>query len=97
MPQVPPEPIQPPADQDVEPPALSILDKTVQGGAPVLGTGHPLVDVLSRLRPASGSDVAAELGELILGLLRTIASAVKHRSTDDRAGSAVIADHPLEA
>ena len=68
VPEVPAEPIQPPADQHVEPTPLGIPDQLIQRRPPVLAPAHPFVDVLDR-RPAPGSDVPPQLGELILGLL----------------------------
>jgi hypothetical protein len=54
-----PEAIEPPADDDVEPPAPGIGDQAIEGRPAVRRAGDALVDVLSG-RPAAGLDVPAE-------------------------------------
>ena len=67
--QVAPEPVEAPADQDVDSAAPGIADQAVERRAPILRTGHPVVDVLDGGRPAPRVDVAPQLGQLVLGLL----------------------------
>ena len=66
--EVPPEPVQAPADQDIELTAFGVQDERIEGRPAILGPGHPFVDVLD-CRPAPGRDVLAQFGELVLGLL----------------------------
>ena len=68
--QTAPEPIEPPADQHIEPPPLGIGQELIERGAPVLRSAYAAIDVLDR-RPAARLDVTAQLDQLVLaGLLR---------------------------
>jgi hypothetical protein len=67
--QVAPKAIEPPAHQYVKLPAARVFDEAVEGRPGGLGPAHAVVDVLHGRVPATGGHVAAELGELVLGLL----------------------------
>ena len=66
--EAPPQAIQPPDDDRVHFPPSRIGDQTIEGGTAIRGPADAVVDELTA-GPASGVDVAAQLGELILGLL----------------------------
>jgi hypothetical protein len=56
MPEVPPEPVQPPAHQHVKPPSFRIPEQRIQRRPPVLGAAHTTVHEL-RAGPAPGGHV----------------------------------------
>jgi len=66
--QVASEPVQPPADQHVEPAALGIPDQLVERGPLVFGAGDALIDVLDG-RPPASRHVPSQFGELVFRLL----------------------------
>jgi hypothetical protein len=66
--QIAPEPIEPPADQDVEPAAPGVRNQLVERRPPILRTGDTPIDVLNG-RPVPSLRVAPELLKLILRLL----------------------------
>ena len=67
--EIPPQAVEPPADQHVDPSPSGIADQAVEGGAAILGPRDAVVDVLDGRIPAPRPDVPAEFNELILGLL----------------------------
>ena len=68
--QVAAQPIELPGhDQHVELAAPGVLHELVERRPAVLRAADAVVDVLHGRVPAAGRDVAAELGELVLGLL----------------------------
>jgi hypothetical protein len=68
VPQIPPQPIQAPADDGLNLVAAHGLSQLIQGGTAVLRTTDPVVDVLDG-RPASGFDIPPEFEELVLSSL----------------------------
>jgi hypothetical protein len=66
--QVASEPIEAPADDDIEPATSSISDQLIEGGASILCPAHPAIHVLDG-RPASGLHVPPDFSELVLRFL----------------------------
>ena len=58
--EVPSEPIQAPADDDIESPPLGIRQQLIESGATVLRPTHPAINELHG-GPAPGLDVAPKL------------------------------------
>jgi hypothetical protein len=93
MPQIPPEPIESPAHQHVEPSALGVGQELVERGATILRPAHTVVNVFDG-GPATRLDLAPQLGQLVLRLLVERA----HTSVDGRLHAttlpSVVADVP---
>src|SRR5437016_206362 len=68
MAEVPPEPIETPANEDIEPLAFGVSQQLIEGGTAILRPAHTLVGVLDS-RPPSRPDVSPELQQLVLRLL----------------------------
>ena len=68
VPQVPPESIKAPAEEDVDLAAASVEQEAVERWAALLGAADPLVDVFDD-RPATISGVSPQFGQLVLGFL----------------------------
>ena len=68
MPKVAPETVEPPADEDVEPPPLGVAQEPVERGPAVCRSAHTFIDILLS-RPATDLDVLPKFSELILRCL----------------------------
>ena len=62
------EPVEPPADQDIDAPSLGVPNQLVQGRAVVQGTADALIEILAGL-PASRLDEPPQLLKLVFDLL----------------------------
>ena len=66
MTEVPPEPIESPDDQDIEPPPSGICHELIERDVSILRTAHALIDILPMDRPSSRRDISTQFEELIL-------------------------------
>src|SRR5262245_9567348 len=68
MPQVPSEPIQTPADDDIKPSTSSVRQHLIEGWSPILRAAHATIDIL-RGGPGARLHIAPQFLNLVLGLL----------------------------
>ena len=69
MPQVPPEAVEPPADEHIEPPPLGVPDQIIERRSALLRAADALIDVFAADRPPPRLDVSPQLHQLVFAVL----------------------------